>query len=70
MEETINKKDSILLIDYIFDNVKSYIDKILIENKEYLFGEMNNKKIKINFNEYEKEFGSKILSLTMLNQNI
>ena len=31
---------------------------------------MNNKKIKINFNEYEKEFGSKILSLTMLNQNI
>ena len=68
MEETKNKKEPMLLIDYIFDDIKPDMDEIFIENKKYLIKEIINKNMNINFNEYEKELGSKILSMTLKNQ--
>ena len=55
------------MINYIFENLEPDFDKILIENKEYSLGEVNNKEIKINFSEMEKELGSKILAMTLKN---
>ena len=46
------------MINYIFENLEPDFDKILIENKEYSLEEVNNKEIKINFSEMEKELGS------------
>ena len=67
MEET---KESILKLKYIFEKEKSLIEKVKIEEKEYLFDEIIDKEIKIKFNEIEKELGSKILKMYLINSYI
>ena len=66
-DEKINKK-STLLLNYIFENQKPIFSKILIDNKEYSLEEVNHKEIEINFNEIEKEIGSKILNIKLINE--
>ena len=54
-------------IKYIFEEETPLIEKVSIEEKEYLFNEIINKEIKIKFNETEKELGSKILKMHLIN---
>ena len=66
-------KEAILKLNYIFDNIQPNFHKIIIENQEFNIEEVNNKEIKIKFNDIESEIFSKIVKLQLIfkkNQSI
>ena len=59
-------KEAILKLNYIFDNIKPSFSEIIIENKKYNLEDVNNKEIKIKFNDIESEICSKIVELQLI----
>ena len=59
-----NKSEAILFLNYIFEDIKPFYSKIIIEKKEYKLEEVNKKNILIKFNDIETELGSKIINIT------
>ena len=62
----MEKKEAILIFDYIFDEIKPNFIKIIFENKEYKLEEINKKELKIEFNDIESEMCSKVVTMILL----
>lgn len=68
MEENKNEI-GILILDYIFKNEIPKFDKIIIQNKAYDLKDVDDKPIKIRFNDIESEYGTKIIEFSLVFTN-
>ena len=63
-------KEAVLILDIFFTNDNCpTITSINIENQEYKLDEIDNKEIKIKFNDFESDLDSKIINMSFLYNN-
>ena len=64
-----NNKEAKLILDIFFidnNDKRNIATNIIIENQEYKLDEIDNKEIKIKFNDFESDLDSKIINMTFI----